>query len=99
MKINVKNQDNKTIIFISGNIDIPASEELKKLFTDIVDTGVKEVEVDFTGVEFIGSSGLGKLLMFYKNLSSKGGTVKIVNMNEDIKVLFKAIKLDKIFGI
>ncbi len=99
MNVNISNQDNKTIISISGNIDIPASEELKKIFSKIVDTGVKNVEIDFKGVEFIGSSGLGKLLMFYKNLSSKGGNVKIVNMNEDIKILFKAIKLDKIFSI
>ena len=56
-------------------------------------------KLDFDEVNFIGSSGIGKLLLFYKKFTAKGGKVSIINLNKEISALFKAIKLDKLFNI
>jgi anti-sigma B factor antagonist len=72
---------------------------LKKSFNQIAENNPKEVCIDFDEVNFIGSSGIGKLLLFYKKFTSKGGKVQILNLNKEIKALFKAIKLDKLFNI
>jgi hypothetical protein len=37
--------------------------------------------------------------LFYKNFTAKGGRISIVNLNKEITMLFKAIKLDKLFNI
>ena len=57
---------------------------------------LKEVVIDFSGVNYIGSTGIGKLLLFYKTISQTGGAIKIVNMSEDLYKMFKIVKLDKV---
>jgi anti-sigma B factor antagonist len=100
MNVKISSEAEKTVVYLSGSIDIPGAESLKKSLTQILeDETVKEASIDFEGVNFIGSSGIGKLLLFYKNFTSKGGKVQIVNLNKEITALFKAIKLDKLFNI
>ncbi|UCH93026.1 MAG: STAS domain-containing protein [Candidatus Aminicenantes bacterium] len=99
MNIRVANEGEKTTVYLSGSIDIPGAETLKKTFNQIAENNPREVCIDFDDVNFIGSSGIGKLLLFYKKFTSKGGKVQILNLNKEIKALFKAIKLDKLFNI
>jgi anti-sigma B factor antagonist len=99
MNIKVANEGNKTTVFLSGSVDIPGAESLKKALNQISDENPEEVIIDFEEVNFIGSSGIGKLLLFYKKFTSKGGKVSILNLNKEITALFKAIKLDKLFNI
>ena len=99
MNIKVVNEGSKTTVFLSGSIDIPGAESLKKALNQISEETPEEVCINFEEVNFIGSSGIGKLLMFYKKVTSKGGRVTIMNLNKEITALFKAIKLDKLFNI
>ncbi len=99
MNIRVEKGDEKTVVYLSGSIDIPGAEMLKQSLNQILTENTKEVAIDFEEVTFIGSSGIGKLLLFYKNFTAKGCKVKIVNLNKELKALFKAIKLDKLFNL
>jgi len=99
MNSKVKREGDTVTLYLSGSIDIPGAENLKKILNKIADEEPKEVVIDFGEVNFIGSSGIGKLLLFYKNFTSKGAGVKIININKEIKALFKAIKLDTLFNI
>jgi anti-sigma B factor antagonist len=92
-------EGSKTIMAVSGSIDIPGAEQLKKSLTKVLDSDSDEITIDFEEVNFIGSSGIGKLLLFYKNFTAKGGRITIINLNKEITMLFKAIKLDKLFNI
>jgi anti-sigma B factor antagonist len=98
-KMNIKKEKNgeSTKLFLSGSIDVPGAESFKKSLSEELDSGVKEVILDFTEVNFVGSSGIGKLLVFYKNFTTMGGKIRIMNLKEEIRDLFIAIKLDKIF--
>jgi anti-anti-sigma regulatory factor len=49
-------------------------------------------------VGFLGSPGFGKLLMFYKNFTSKEGKIKVVSLKNEVAALFKSIQLDKLFS-
>jgi anti-sigma B factor antagonist len=99
MNIKVAKEEDKTTVYLSGSVDIPGAESLKKALNQIVDENPNDVVIDFDEVNFIGSSGIGKLLLFYKKFTAKGGKVSIINLNKEISALFKAIKLDKLFNI
>lgn len=99
MNIKAIEEGKKTTLVLSGSIDIPGAETLKKNLNDVLTGQAIEVVFDFKDVNFIGSSGIGKLLLFYKNFTSKGGKVQIINLNNEIQALFRAIKLDKLFSI
>jgi anti-anti-sigma factor len=100
MTIKVAKEGERTTVFLSGTIDIPAGESLKTTLSDIAgDNKVEEIIVDFKQVDSIGSSAIGALLLSHKEFTSRGLKFQLVNVNKDIKSLFKIIKLDKIFKV
>ncbi len=99
MNIKVTKEGAETTIFISGTIDIPSAENLKKSLYQILESDLQELIVDFNEVDSIGSSGIGALLLTHKEFTSRGIKFKAVNVNKEITALFKIIKLDKLFNI
>ena len=99
MELNITPGGERIDIELAGSIDERGAEDLKRRFLELDISSVKEVVFDFRGVTFIGSAGIGKLLLFYKNLAAQGGKITIENMNNDIFTMFKVVKLDKIFDI
>lgn len=99
MNIKVANEGERTTLFLSGSIDIPSAESLKKRLQEEAKPEVKEIIVDFNEVDSIGSSAIGALLLSHKDFSARGINFQVVNINKEIKELFKIIKLDKIFNI
>ena len=47
----------------------------------------------------ITSSGIGKIVLLYKELHKKGGKIRIVGANDTIMQIFKIVKLDKLMEI
>ncbi len=87
------------LIEIMGGIDNDSSEDLKKHFVEIQEKDFEEAHFDLKNVPFITSSGIGKFLLLYKELVSKGKKMKIVAINNELLELFKSIKLDKLIPI
>ncbi|MCU0287937.1 MAG: STAS domain-containing protein [Acidobacteria bacterium] len=100
MTIKVAKEGERATVFLSGTIDIPAGESLKKTLNEIAgDEKLKEITIDFKHVDSIGSSAIGALLLSHKEFTARGLKFNVINLNKDIKSLFKIIKLDKIFKI
>jgi anti-sigma B factor antagonist len=99
MNIKVANEGERTTLFLSGSIDIPSAESLKKRLQEEATPEIKEIIVDFREVDSIGSSAIGALLLSHKEFSARGVNFQVVNINKEIKELFKIIKLDKIFNL
>jgi anti-anti-sigma factor len=86
-------------IEISGEIDEEGANTLKRQFNEVDLTGLKELVFDFSNVTHIGSAGLGKLLMFYKNLAVEGGKMRIENSSANITELMEELNLNKLFQV
>jgi anti-sigma B factor antagonist len=99
MDIKVRKDGKEVVMTISGTIDIPGAENMKKTLSQISDEETGNITMDFKEVTSIGSSGIGALILFHKKFTSKGQGVKIININKEIRSLFKIIKLDTIFDI
>ncbi len=99
MELNIMQQNGTLNISIIGAVDNGGAEELKEYFQEILDKDFKEAVFDLSFVPFITSSGIGKFLIFYKNLVSQGKKMRIKGINENLYELFKSIKLDQLFPI
>lgn len=99
MNIQTSRTGQNALIAIKGDIDEAGAEELKKSFRDIAGTGATSVRVDFKEVSHIGSSGIGKLLVFYKDLSIRGASLEVVNVPHAIAELLREMKLDTLFRV
>ncbi|NOX38604.1 MAG: STAS domain-containing protein [Calditrichaeota bacterium] len=99
MEINLMQQNGTLNISIIGAVDNAGAEELKEHFQEILNKDFKEAVFDLSFVPFITSSGIGKFLIFYKNVVAKGRKMRIKGINDNLYELFKSIKLDQLFPI
>ena len=99
MELNVKYEKPNARISIAGDIDDDGAAILKNKLMELQGKVLKDVVIDFSGVNYIGSTGIGKLLLFYKTITQTQGAIKIVNMSEDLYKMFKIVKLDKVFEL
>ncbi|TWT41635.1 STAS domain-containing protein [Botrimarina hoheduenensis] len=57
------------------------------------------VVFDFSAVQFMSSSMLGKLVAAHKRLKGFKAKLKLAGLSSDIREVFKITKLDKLFDI
>ena len=67
---------------------LPSSSVSSTRLSAIDFDGVETVTLNLKDLEYISSSGLRVILALYKNLKSKGGNLKIVNVSNTIMELF-----------
>lgn len=88
MEINKAISNQNVIITLKGRLDtmtaLQLDDEAKSIDFDEVET----VTLNLKDLEYISSSGLRVILALYKNLKSKGGNLKIVNVSNTIMELF-----------
>lgn len=79
----------------SGRLDAAQCEKAQSFMDDIADTRV----LDFSGLEYISSAGLGILLKTQKRLAESGAALKITNVNNHIYDVFRYSGFNAIFDI
>ena len=83
-----KTAENGTLrIALEGRLDTNTAPQLEaELKTSL--SGITELELDFSGLEYISSAGLRVLLAAQKTMSRQG-TMTIRNVNETIMEVFE----------
>jgi len=101
MEIDIKRlNDEKVVVSPAGEINFDNSQDLKKELLALYNENYNVITVDFSSIESIDSSGLGKLLLFHKKLREKNGKLNIKNVQSDkIRKMFSLIHLDKVIEI
>lgn len=99
MDITVSGPDDNLVVSVKGDIYIDQADELLQTFNEIIEKGPKEVLLDIDGLKSITSSGIGKIVLLYKELQKKNGSLKIQGANKTIMEIFKIVKLDKLVEI
>jgi anti-anti-sigma factor len=99
MPITIETLDKTIRLRLVGEIDHTGAEELKTTFNGLPLTGKQEVVLNFKDVRFIGSAGLGKLLLMYKRLSAEKIQMRIESPSASIHQLLKELKMDTLFTV
>lgn len=82
-------------ILLSGRFDAAQVEKAETVFNKITKSSI----VNFEGLEYISSAGLGILLATQKRLSESGDSLKLMNLNKHIRDVFRYSGFDTIFEI
>jgi anti-sigma B factor antagonist len=57
------------------------------------------VVLDFTGVEIVSSAMLGKLILLQRRVDASGGKLRLCELGDAVRGVFKSTNLDRLFGI
>lgn len=57
------------------------------------------VVLDFSGVDMISSSLLGKLILLQRRIDSTGGRLRLCELSPTIQAVFRTSNLDRLFAI
>ncbi len=99
LDVSVSQQGKRVVLQVMGTIDEKGAEALRQHFSDLPLDQLEEVVLDMAGVPQIGSSGIGKILLFYKNLGLGGGRLMVTNLAPHLYELFCELKLDTLFTV
>lgn len=69
------------------------------LMKSLTEEGKKKILLDFAGVTFMDSAGLGSLVLLLKMVRSHGGKLYLCNVNDQIKMLFELTNMNQVFNI
>ena len=82
-------------VYLRGRFDAAEVERARDVFDGIVESCV----IDFSGLNYISSAGLGLLFATQKRLVDDGGALTLVNLNPHIREIFHIAGFDEIFEI
>jgi anti-anti-sigma factor len=87
----------KTNVFLEGDMDIDVTELMEQeLCPQLMNS--KEVQLDFSKVPFVDSSGIGLLITLVMKLRDQGNKVQIMNIIPEVKQVFDLLQLPEILG-
>ncbi len=58
-----------------------------------------ELVLDLSRLRFVDSSGLGAILSCLRQLSAKGGDLKLCGMTKQVRAVFELVRMHRIFNI
>ena len=99
-----KNSEKIQIIFTDDDrIDVTNLKELKQnlspFLLELQNSDIKELELDFSSINFIDSSGLAMIINIYKKLDSENQNLTICNSGTFVQDICKVTILDTFINI
>ncbi len=100
MKIKQNPQDGIMVLEMSGKImGGPDFDLFKGEIAGLIEAGYKDIILDFGGVPWINSTGLGILITGHLSLKNAGGSLRICNVRERVLSIFYISQLEKVFQV
>ncbi|MDB5327384.1 MAG: anti-anti-sigma factor [Phycisphaerales bacterium] len=88
-----------TIVALKGTIGIVEVDLLDAQLGSIADKKPALVVLDLAGLSMIGSSAMGSLIGFRRDVAKSGGVVRMAAVSPIVRESFKRSLLDKLFKI
>lgn len=86
-------------VTVFGDLDGSTSPTLLKEIESLIEQGMVNVILDFSGIEFISSSGIGVIAVSSKDISQRSGKLIVVCNNKKVLSLFDITNLSKVITI
>ncbi|MCP4345191.1 MAG: SpoIIE family protein phosphatase [Desulfobacterales bacterium] len=99
MKITVNREKDHTCFVINGEIDEEGADILDKCFRELDRSSLDQLVLDFKEVHYIGSAGIGQLILLYKEVATAGAEMRIKNTAKDIYDLLLEVNINTVMEV
>ena len=87
------------VVLPSGRLDLASAAVFKEKLDELVGEGKRLLVVDLGSTSFVDSSGLGAIIGALKTARLAGGDLRLVNPQEQARMILSQTTLDKVFRI
>lgn len=87
------------LITLGGRLDVTSAPEFQDACVGLADSGVTDVVVDMSGLEYISSAGLRSVLFSAKKLRGKGGDLRFCGLSGMVEDVFRVSGFQAMFTI
>ncbi|WP_027340552.1 STAS domain-containing protein [Halonatronum saccharophilum] len=95
MEIKTEFRDDIAILNLKGELDMATADYLVKEFSKLKPKTYKVI-LDFSGLDFVDSTGVGKLIKLFKD--NKKLKCFIVNLQPEVQEIFEILNLSALLG-
>jgi stage II sporulation protein AA (anti-sigma F factor antagonist) len=92
--------DDKLIVYLMGELDHHSAEEVRNKIDDRIDREkISKLILNFSGVTFMDSSGIGVVIGRYKKILTRKGSLCVAEVNSSIKRVFELSGIFRIIKV
>ena len=99
MQFNEERTGKFYVLNVSGRLDASTSSSFDEKLTSIIDSGEKNLLINFKELDYISSMGLRVLLQAAKKLKANQGSISLCEMKENILEVFDIAGFTQVFQI
>lgn len=88
-----------TVVEVGGQLDMDTGPELNDFLQQVADGGARQVVLDFSDVSFLDSSGLGVLMVWFKELHATGGRLYVAAVQELVAYVLRVSAVDRVLDV
>ena len=99
VKINVIAQESATIVEVAGEVDLYSSPEVRTTLIQLTEDKTPVIIIDLREVSYMDSSGVATLVEGLQAMGTYNGKFILVNLRDEVKLVFELSRLDKVFEI
>ncbi|CAM2780606.1 anti-sigma F factor antagonist [Hathewaya histolytica] len=97
MYLEFENLEDKLVVHMRGELDHHSAEEVRNKIDDRLDRdSIAKLIMDFNGITFMDSSGIGVVIGRYKKLNMKNGDIAVIRVNNPVNKVFELSGMYKI---
>lgn len=100
MRLQFNKVEDKLVVELFGELDHHSAEEVRVKIDDRIDRdNIRKVILNFDGVMFMDSSGIGVVIGRYKKMKNRDGNLCIAKINRNIFKVFEISGIKKLINI
>jgi len=96
LNLDINQNAEETVLRCTGRISSVTSSQLQAAVRELIPQG-KPIVLDLTAVSHMDSSGLGAIVGLYVSAKRQACALRLINLNQPLKDLFRITKLASIF--
>ncbi|MFD1851836.1 STAS domain-containing protein [Oceanobacillus bengalensis] len=99
LTVNVEQNKARAFVKLTGEIDVYTAPNLKEKLLPLTKIQNQVIEVDFSGVSYMDSTGLGVFVSALKSTKENSSSMRLVHLDERIYRVFRITGLIEIMDV
>jgi anti-anti-sigma factor len=99
MEITGNKSKSSVVLELRGRLDTISSDGLRSEIEGLMERGERQLVLDFSGLNYVSSSGLRVLLMAAKRVKAVNGKLALVSLNDQNQAVFEIAGFSSVFTV